>query len=97
VQALAKEGLQGLRPIFTQWYTARASAWRDAVHVFIKGYREGLRDSVPTPTVTPESAAPAPDAHPDAPSAPDPSESSKPETAQASARTDTVQTARKDT
>jgi len=60
VQTLAKEGLQGLRPIFAQWYTARASAWRDAVHVFIQGYREGLQDSVPaTPSEATASEAPS--------------------------------------
>eukprot|EP00959_Pyramimonas_sp_CCMP1952_P474142 9502937-Pyramimonas_sp.AAC.1 len=59
VQTIAKEGLHGLRPIFHQWYAARAGAWRDAVQVFIQGYREGLQESVPaTPSEKPSDHSP---------------------------------------
>ncbi|KAK3260616.1 hypothetical protein CYMTET_30434 [Cymbomonas tetramitiformis] len=42
VTEVASKGIKGLKPVLQKLYTERAQAYREAIHDFIKGYREGL-------------------------------------------------------
>lgn len=42
VSQVASKGLKGLKPALQALYTERAQAYREAIHDFIQGYRDGL-------------------------------------------------------